>query len=68
MNNEQKERRERIATAVLAGICANPTPFQTDRQLIQEALGISDALIRALDYERGTGVDCVQNGGDNGEA
>lgn len=78
--NPQKERRERIATEVLAGLCANPTPFGKAKELIQETLDISDALIMALDYERGTGVrepladyveidvDSVRNGGDNGEA
>ena len=56
---EQAERRERIATAVLAGLCANshhPLGLyhrggEKHAKAVTDALHLADALINALDSE-----------------
>jgi hypothetical protein len=73
--NDIKDRREHIATAVLAGLMANEKlSSDTPATLAQISLISADALIAALDapretklyedgvdYERKTGTDSVHN-------
>jgi hypothetical protein len=55
VNNEQKQRRERIATAVLEGLMANEKlSSDTPATLAQISLISADALIAALDAPRET--------------
>lgn len=56
VNKERKERRERIATAILAGLADRL--FVSDKQdaylgnHIRTALTVTDALIEALDEQK----------------
>ena len=46
---EHRERRERIATAALAGMLANEERAGTFEVYAQDAVGVADALIAELD-------------------
>lgn len=47
----QHERRERIATAALTGVLANPDHIATLRMRVDIALQAADALIAELDKQ-----------------
>lgn len=45
----REERRERIATAILAGLVTNPTIRDSVAAYVQTALALADAMIEELD-------------------
>jgi hypothetical protein len=49
VQEEHRERRERIATAALAGMLANEERAGTFEAYAQDAVGVADALIVELD-------------------
>ena len=51
VKQSRAERRERIATAVLAGLVAVPTIRDSVAAYVQTAIALTDALIAELDKE-----------------